>query len=68
LCKNACRGRYVENKVEPVFGRLLDTSAVALLAHVLYWYAVTNYGDYEVLLSSEWSAYMLIASNRVLHL
>jgi hypothetical protein len=33
----------------------MDTLHVALVTHTLYWYTITNFGDYEVLAQIVWS-------------
>jgi hypothetical protein len=34
--------------------RLLDTLHVVLVTHMLYWYTITNFGDYLVLAKTVW--------------
>jgi hypothetical protein len=41
--------------------RALDTLHVALVTHSLYWYMITNFGDYVVLLHFNWSLLIQVA-------
>lgn len=36
------------------FARLLDTLHVVLLAHFIYHYTITNFGDYAALVPNMW--------------
>jgi hypothetical protein len=36
------------------FHRVLDSSHLALVAHAVYWYTISNFGDYGVLLNEVW--------------
>ncbi|ETW79474.1 hypothetical protein HETIRDRAFT_322001 [Heterobasidion irregulare TC 32-1] len=47
-------GRFVKAFWMPSFARLLDTLHVVLLAHFLYHYTITNFGDYAALVPNMW--------------
>jgi hypothetical protein len=36
----------------------MDTLHVALVTHTLYWYNITNFGDYTALLQIVWYVYL----------